>query len=98
MRARVGRAAAGFLAVAVFPVGIAHLVAATAAPLVVVGRIETPVHAAAAGYLKKLLEQADADGAALVVLTLSTPGGHLGASREMSSAILASKVPVVTYV
>ena len=76
----------------------APLDAAEAAPLVVAGRIETPVHPAAAGYLKKLLDEANADGAALVVLTLSTPGGLLASTREMSSAILASKTPVATYV
>ena len=78
--------------------GAAPLVAAGAAPLVVVGRIETPIHPASAGYLKTLLDQANADGAALVVLTLSTPGGLLASTREMSSAILASKTPVATYV
>ena len=67
-------------------------------PLVVVGRIETPIHPASAGYLKTLLDDANADGAALVVLTLSTPGGLLASTREMSSAILASKTPVATYV
>jgi len=78
--------------------GATPLVAAGAAPLVVVGRIETPIHPASAGYLKTLLDQANADGAALVVLTLSTPGGLLASTREMSSAILASKTPVATYV
>ncbi len=68
------------------------------APLVVAGRIDTPVHPASAGYLKKLLDDAQKDGAALVVVTLSTPGGLLASTREMSSAILASKVPVATYV
>lgn len=68
------------------------------APLVVVGRIDTPIQPAAAGYLRKLLTEAERDGAALVVLTLSTPGGLLTSTREMSSSILLSKVPVVTYV
>ena len=67
-------------------------------PLVVVGRIDTPIHPAAAGYLEKLLSEAGRDRAAVVVLTLSTPGGLLTSTRQMSSAILLSKVPVVTYV
>jgi membrane-bound serine protease (ClpP class) len=83
--------AAAVMAAAVFP-------ATGSAPLVVAGRIDTPVHPAAAGYLKKLLADAQKDGAALVVVTLSTPGGLLASTREMSSAILASKVPVATYV
>jgi membrane-bound serine protease (ClpP class) len=99
MRARVWLAAAAFLAAAVHRGGAAApRVSAEATPLVVAGRIETPVHPAAAGYLKKLLDDANAEGAALVVVTLSTPGGLLASTREMTSAILASKAPVATYV
>jgi membrane-bound serine protease (ClpP class) len=67
-------------------------------PLVVVGRIDTPIHPAAASYLEKLIKGAERDRAALVVLCLSTPGGLLTSTRVMASAILVSKVPVVTYV
>ncbi len=69
-----------------------------AVPLVRVGRIETPIHPAAANYLSKLLREADRDGASLVVVELSTPGGLLSSTREMISAILASRVPVATFV
>jgi membrane-bound serine protease (ClpP class) len=68
------------------------------APLVVVGRIDTPIHPAAALYLKKLIRSAEQDRAALVVVGLSTPGGLLTSTREMTTAILLSKVPVVTFV
>jgi membrane-bound serine protease (ClpP class) len=67
-------------------------------PLVVEGRIDTPIHPAAANYLSRVLSRAEKEGAALVVLTLSTPGGLLASTREMSSAILLSKVPVATFV
>ncbi len=67
-------------------------------PLVVVGRIDTPIHPAAASYLDKLIRGAERDRAALVVLCLSTPGGLLTSTRVMASAILGSKVPVATYV
>jgi membrane-bound serine protease (ClpP class) len=72
--------------------------ASAAAPLVVVGRIDTPIQPAAASYLRKLLTEAERDGASLVVVELSTPGGLLTSTREMSSAILLSKVPVAIYV
>src|SRR6266545_1424524 len=67
-------------------------------PLVIAGRIDTPIHPAAANYLNKLVKGAEKDGAELVVLGLSTPGGLLTSTREMASAILLSKVPVVTFV
>ena len=71
---------------------------ATPDPLIVTGRIDTPIHPAAANYLSGLLAHAQERGADLVVLTLSTPGGLLASTREMSSAILQSKVPVATFV
>jgi membrane-bound serine protease (ClpP class) len=67
-------------------------------PLVVVGRIDTPIHPAAANYLNKLIKGAERDGADLVVLGISTPGGLLTSTREMASTILASRVPIVTFV
>ena len=54
------------------------------APLVVVGRIDTPIHPASANYLAKVLAEAEKDGAALVVLTLSTPGGLLASPHASS--------------
>lgn len=72
--------------------------AAERAPLVVEARIDTAIHPASASYLEKVLGEAEKDGAALVVVTLSTPGGLLASTRTMSSAILRSRVPVATYV
>jgi membrane-bound serine protease (ClpP class) len=67
-------------------------------PLVVAGRIDTPIHPAAANYLQKLLRGAEESRASLVVVTISTPGGLLTSTRQMASAILVSKVPVATFV
>jgi membrane-bound serine protease (ClpP class) len=67
-------------------------------PLVFVARIDTPVHPAAANYLKKTLRAAEREGAAAVIVGLSTPGGLLSSTREMASEILRSKVPVIGYV
>lgn len=72
--------------------------AAERAPLVVEARIDTAIHPASASYLEKVIAEAEREGAALVVVTLSTPGGLLASTRAMSSAILQSKVPVATYV
>jgi membrane-bound serine protease (ClpP class) len=72
--------------------------AAVPGPKVLVARIDTPIHPAAANYLKKVLRAAGEERAALVVVGLSTPGGLLTSTREMTSAILQSKVPVATYV
>ena len=65
---------------------------------VFVARVDTPIQPAAANYLKKILRAAENEGASLVVVELSTPGGLLTSTREMTSAILRSKIPVVTFV
>jgi len=88
----------------VFPVVAAALFAASLpaaeekAPLVVVGRIATPIHPASAAYLRRLLKSAEESRADLVVLELSTPGGLIASTREMATAILQSPVPVATFV
>jgi membrane-bound serine protease (ClpP class) len=77
---------------------LAAAVGSSTVPLVVVARVDTPIHPASASYLEGVLNTAEQEGAALVVVTLSTPGGLLTSTREMSSAILLSKVPVATFV
>jgi len=71
---------------------------ASRGPLVVTGRVDTPIHPAAANYLQGLIARAEKENASLVVVGLSTPGGLLSSTREMTSAILASRVPVATFV
>jgi len=60
--------------------------------------IDDAIGPASADYLIRNLEQAKAQGAQLVVLRLDTPGGLDSAMRLMIKAILASPVPVVSYV
>lgn len=49
-------------------------------------------------YLVRGIEQAAADEAALVVIELDTPGGLVDSMRVIVKSILASPVPVVTWV
>jgi membrane-bound serine protease (ClpP class) len=51
-----------------------------------------------ANYLVDGIEQANADGATAVLVTIDTPGGLDSAMREITQAILNSKVPVIGYV
>ena len=53
---------------------------------------------ASADYIVRGLQQAQQQGATLVVMELDTPGGLDSAMRQIIQAILASPVPVVTYV
>ncbi|EKD74148.1 MAG: hypothetical protein ACD_45C00056G0004 [uncultured bacterium] len=49
-------------------------------------------------HVERNLEIANKQGAALIILRLDTPGGLEAAMRGINKAILASSVPVVTYV
>lgn len=60
--------------------------------------IDDAIGPASADYLIRSLDQAQAQGAQLVVIRMDTPGGLDSAMRQMIKAILASPVPVATYV
>src|SRR5690606_29453053 len=68
--------------------------AATAPVLTVEGAIGP----ASADYVVRGIEQAASVGAPLLVLQLDTPGGLDQSMRQIIQAIMASPVPVVTYV
>jgi membrane-bound serine protease (ClpP class) len=70
----------------------------TASSTVVELRIDDEIEPILADYVVKGIAQANADHAALVLITLNTPGGLDVSMREMIHAILTSSVPVVTFV
>jgi membrane-bound serine protease (ClpP class) len=49
-------------------------------------------------YLKRGLERANTENAGLLIIRMDTPGGLLASTRSIIQAILASPVPVATYV
>jgi len=57
-----------------------------------------PIGPASADYLARSLAEARAEGHELVILRLDTPGGLDASMRSMIQEILASPVPVVTWV
>lgn len=49
-------------------------------------------------YLERTLADAEREGAAMLLMLLDTPGGLDTAMREMTQALLATRVPVVVYI
>jgi membrane-bound serine protease (ClpP class) len=72
--------------------------AATSGPAGVILPVSGPIGPATSDFFVRKLREATDGGAALVLVTIDTPGGLDTAMRDMVQAILAAEVPVVAYV
>ena len=66
--------------------------------VVYLAEIDGIIHPVATEYVRTAIERADAAGAALLVLTLRTPGGLVDSTRDINSAIIRAKTPVAVFV
>ena len=60
--------------------------------------VDAPVHPISSEYIIRSIDKAERDNASLLIIVLNTPGGLDSAMREIIAKILASPVPVMTYV
>ncbi len=72
--------------------------AQTAEHAIVELRIDGVVDPFVANYVRGGIERANEQGAVAVLITIDTPGGLGSSMREITQAILNSKVPVIGYV
>ncbi|TFG37325.1 MAG: nodulation protein NfeD [Candidatus Aminicenantes bacterium] len=61
-------------------------------------RVEDTIQPASQRFIERAIEDAERREAAFVVIELDTPGGLLDSTREITSAITESEVPVVVFV
>jgi membrane-bound serine protease (ClpP class) len=90
--------AAGIAALAVFCCWLGTGNAEPSRPEVVVIHLDDTIQPVSAGYLSRGLNLAASQHAAAVLIEMNTPGGLLESMRDMVGEILASSVPVITYV
>jgi len=84
-------------AVVTFAIALAAQ-AVSAAPKVVVVDVDGMVHPITVDIVADAIEQAKNENASLVLIRLNTPGGLMDAMRSTIEKMIASPVPVVTYV
>lgn len=77
---------------------VASISGADRAPLVEAATVDGIIHPVASEFIQKAIARADADGAALLVITLRTPGGLLDATRDINNAIINARTPVAVWV
>jgi membrane-bound serine protease (ClpP class) len=73
-------------------------VAAGASARIVELRIDDVILPLTAEFVRDAFGEAKNQNAALILITMNTPGGYDGSMREIITAILASPVPVAVYV
>src|SRR6516164_2261748 len=71
---------------------------ASAAPKVVAVNVDGMIGPITLEIIGHALDQARQENAAALLLRLNTPGGLMDSSREISSKLVASPVPVIAYV
>ena len=98
VRKRLLRGLRWLVLLAAVTIAVFAFPARAAADEAVVLRVEGAIGPAAVAYLADGFEQARQTDAALVIVTLDTPGGLDTSMREIIREILASPVPVATYV
>jgi membrane-bound serine protease (ClpP class) len=72
--------------------------AADRAPIIETATVDGIIHPVSSEFMRSVIARADADGAALIIFTLHTPGGLLDATRDINNAIINAKTPVAVFV
>src|SRR5262245_6407931 len=74
------------------------LTAADGPPLVYAADVDSIIHPVSAEFMISAIDRADRDRAALLVLTLRTPGGLVDSTQTIVARMLSARTPVAVFV
>ena len=83
---------------AVVVMALASVSGRQSAPVVYTTEVDGIIQPVVADYLRGAIAKADAAGAALLVVTLRTPGGLLDTTRDINNAFITAKTPIAVFV
>jgi len=72
--------------------------AQAAAPRAYVVEVDGIIHPVSSAHVQRAIREADAAGASAVVIVLRTPGGLVDSTRDINTAIIQAKTPVIVWV
>ena len=70
----------------------------TNAPHALVMTVDGIINSVKERFISRAIDQAEKDGASVLIIQLDTPGGLLGATRGIVGLLLESPVPVAVFV
>ena len=101
-RLRMARLSLSFIFIAMLIVGMLGPMFAQAnehgEPHVLIMNVDGIINSVKERFISRAIEQAEEDNTALLIIQLDTPGGLLGATREIVQLLLETSVPVAVYV
>lgn len=69
-----------------------------AVPRAYVVEVDGIIHPVATQHIRRAIQEADAAQASVLVIVLRTPGGLVDSTRDINTAIIQAKTPVVVFV
>jgi membrane-bound serine protease (ClpP class) len=60
--------------------------------------VDAVIHPVSADYMVAAIRRADAANASVLIFTLRTPGGLVDSTREITTAMLAARTPIVVFI
>lgn len=86
------------LLILVFALVFSAPVSAQTNGIIKLAQFKGPVTPVLAGYIERAIDDAEASGAAALVIELDTPGGSVDITKTLTQRMTSARVPIIVYV